>query len=417
MSDKKRSSLELYRLKQNIRELEAKKSFTQSTSLVTLYIPPGTQLSDISAKLRDELGTATNIKDKNTGKAVSEALRSILSRMQYLKNGENGLAIYAGITDDTQKLEYHAIVPPEAITIKDYVCDSYFHVDHLKSMIADKDELGIIVIDRGGATFATIRGKSLNIIMHKDSFVPGKHNKGGQSAGRIERGIEILAKEFYSKMALMANKLFLEDYQVSAIVVGGPAMSKDNFLQHPSLDYRLREKIYKVYDVGYTGVQGIRELLVRAEDDLHDYGLIKERGLFQKFLEELSKDSGKAIYGEGPVRKALEHSAIDVLLFSEGIEIVHVKIECSSCGKQFLEATTKPDIPLLETKIKGTSCPNCKANSLAIVSQQLLIEEFEKLAIETGATIEVISTGHEDGLTLLNTFTGIAALLRFPINW
>ena len=33
-----------------------------------------------------------------------------------------------------------------------------------KEMLADKDQLGIIVIDRGGATFATIRGSYLNII-------------------------------------------------------------------------------------------------------------------------------------------------------------------------------------------------------------------------------------------------------------
>lgn len=417
MQDNKRSSLELYHLKQKIREMGAKRSYLQSTSLVTLYIPPGTQLSDISSMLRDELGTATNIKDKNTGKAVAEALRSILSRMQYLENGENGLAIFAGITEDKQKMEYEAIVPPEKVTTKTYVCDTHFHVDHLQSMLADRDELGIIVIDRGGATFATIRGSSLNIIMHKDSFVPGKHNKGGQSAGRIERGIEIMAKEFYSKMAVNANKLFLEEYPVQAIVVGGPAMSKDSFLQHPTLDYRVKNMIYKVYDVGYTGEQGIRELLVRAEDDLNEYGLVKERNLFQSFLEELATDSGKAIYGESMVKKGFEHSAVETLLFSEGIETVHAKIECSNCGKQFLQGTTQGNIPLLETKVSQTDCPECNNPSLSIIEIQLLIEEFEKQAIDTGATIEVISTGHEDGLTLLNTFTGIAAILRFPINW
>lgn len=417
MSEKKRSSLERYHLKLDLKELEDKRSSTQSTSLVTLYIPPGTQLSDITSKLRDELGTATNIKDKNTGKAVSDALRSILARMQYLKNTENGLAIFAGVTEDSSKVWYRAIVPPEPITIKDYVCDAYFHVDHLKSMITEKDELGIVVIDRGGATFATIRGSHLNIILHKDSFVPGKHNKGGQSAGRIERGIEILAQEFFSKMAVNTNKFFLEDYPVAAIVVGGPAMSKDSFLQHPTLDYRIKEKIYKVYDVGYTGVAGIRELLVRAEDDLNDYGLVKERNLFQKFLLELSTDSGKAIYGEGPVRKAFELSAVDILMFSEGVEKIQLKIKCSECGKQFVESSDAKGKIEMQIKIKSFACPKCKKISLKIEEELMLISEFEKMAIDTGATIEIISTGHEDGLTLLNTFTGIGALLRFPIEW
>ncbi|MFV2015184.1 MAG: peptide chain release factor 1, partial [Candidatus Heimdallarchaeota archaeon] len=73
MAQQQRSSLELYHLKQRIKELERKKSFNLSTNLVTLYIPPGTQLSDITALLKDELGTTTNIKDRKTGKAVAGA--------------------------------------------------------------------------------------------------------------------------------------------------------------------------------------------------------------------------------------------------------------------------------------------------------------------------------------------------------
>ena len=65
---KKRSSLEKYHLKQRIRELANKRSHIQSTTLVTLYIPPSTRLSDIQQKLNEEAGTAVNIKDKNTGK-------------------------------------------------------------------------------------------------------------------------------------------------------------------------------------------------------------------------------------------------------------------------------------------------------------------------------------------------------------
>lgn len=418
MSQQKRSSLELYHLKQRIKELERKKSFNLSTNLVTLYIPPGTQLSDTTALLKDELGTTTNIKDKKTGKAVADALKSILSRMQYLKNGENGLAIFAGVTEEAQKVEYFAIDPPEKVSVKTYLCDSKFSVGHLKDMLETKDQLGIIVIDRGGATFATIRGSSLNFIDDVTSFVPGKHSRGGQSAGRIERGIEILAREFYSKMAVKANKIFLEDNPISALVVGGPAMSKDEFLEHPSLDYRLKEIIFKVYDVGYTGEIGIRELLVRAADDLSDYALIKERKLVQQFLEELGKDSGKVLYGEKPVRKALKSSAVDILLFSEGIEKVQSKIECSNCQKQFIESTNWIDQQELKTKLKGTPCPNCKQEgTLSIKEDWELIDEFEKLALDTGASIEIVSIGHEDGQILLNSFTGIGALLRFPVDW
>ena len=168
---------------------------------------------------------------------MAEALRSILARMQYLENGENGLAIFAGVTQEAGKMEYHLIIPPDPISKKDYICDSRFHVEYLKEMFQSKDQLGVIVIDRGGATFALIRGNYLNILADEDSFVPGKHGRGGQSAGRIERGIEILAQEYFSKMARLANQLFIDGDKViiSGLVVGGPAMSKDSYLNTPPL--------------------------------------------------------------------------------------------------------------------------------------------------------------------------------------
>ena len=141
-----RSSLERYHLRKQVQELENKTSHIQSTTLVTLYIPPGTRLSDITQKLTDEMGTATSIKDKNTGKAVAEALRSILARMQYLENGENGLAIFAGVTQEAGKMEYHLIIPPDPISKKDYICDSRFHVEYLKEMFQSKDQLSLIHI-------------------------------------------------------------------------------------------------------------------------------------------------------------------------------------------------------------------------------------------------------------------------------
>jgi len=129
--EKKRSSVELYLLKHEIEKLESKRSFNMSTSLVSLYIPPGTRLSDINSQLRDEYGTATNIKDKNTGKAVQSAISSIMSRMKTIPDaGENGIAIFCGITQNN-KVEYFLIHPPERVGIKLYVCDYVFHVDHL----------------------------------------------------------------------------------------------------------------------------------------------------------------------------------------------------------------------------------------------------------------------------------------------
>ncbi|MHA1218331.1 MAG: hypothetical protein ACTSO5_06570 [Candidatus Heimdallarchaeaceae archaeon] len=119
--EKKRTSVERYMLKHELNKLESKKSFNMSTSLVTLYIPPGTRLSDVNAQLRDEYGTATNIKDKSTGKAVQSALSSIMSRIKTIPDsGENGLVIFCGITQNN-KVEFFLISPPDPVGIKLYL--------------------------------------------------------------------------------------------------------------------------------------------------------------------------------------------------------------------------------------------------------------------------------------------------------
>jgi peptide chain release factor subunit 1 len=414
--DKKRSSLKLYHLKQILKELDKRESLTQSTSLITLYMPPNTQMSEYANLLRNEAGTASNIKDKKTGKAVQDAIASILARLPNYEIGKNGLVIFAGLTANKGKVEFFAIDPPEQVGIKTYRCEKFFDTEHLKTMLDHKEQIGVIAIDRGGATFAVIKGNEERIISDEDSFVPSKHGRGGQSQGRIERGIEILAQEFFGKMAEKTNKIFLEEFPVKHIIIGGPAMSKDDFLEHNFLDYRIREKIFKVYDVGYTGKQGIREIIQKAEDDLGEIELIKERNLMDKFKKELSKTNGRVTYGEDAVRHALKLNAVDIVLFSEAVEKKFYHIECKNCEYKAMEAVSDSALSDFEITIDQKDCPKCNTSNLNIVDETDLIDEFEQLAVASGATIEVVGVKHEEGEQLFKVFTGIAALLRFPLD-
>jgi len=412
---KKRTSVEKYILKHEIERLEAKRSFNMSTSLISLYIPPGTRLSDIAAQLRDEYGTASNIKDKNTGKAVQAAISSILSRMKNIpKVPENGLVIFCGMTQQN-KVEYHLIYPPEKVTIKLYVCDYYFHVEHLKEMLESKHRYGLTIVARGGATLAIVQGSSLEIIRNEDSFVPGKHKMGGQSQRRFQRLADEAANAWYNKVAEMMNKIYLEDYPVEAIVVGGPALSKAEFLESKALDYRIKEKIIGIYDVGYTGQAGIRELLEKAQDKLSDFELVKERRLMQEFMRHLGKDTGLAIYGEKEVQDALEKAAVDIILVSEEVDRLNVELKCDNCNYTTIETVRTKQYNDYIKKLGERKCPKCETGKLYIESEVDLVEQLSEKAESTGATIEIISTTHEDGAMLYNVFGGIAAILRYKL--
>ncbi|MHA2357620.1 MAG: peptide chain release factor aRF-1 [Candidatus Heimdallarchaeaceae archaeon] len=413
--EEKRSSVERYILKHELQRLEAKRSFNMSTSLVSLYIPPGTRLSDITSQLRDEYGTATNIKDKNTGKAVQSAISSIMSRMKNLTDpGDNGIAIFCGITQ-TNKVEYFLVQPPDRIGIKLYVCDNVFHIDHLKDMLEDKMRYGLVIVSRGDATLAVIQGSRLDVIWDEDSFVPAKTRMGGQSQRRYQRLVDEAAQKWFTKVATKMNEIYLNEYPVEGIVVGGPALSKAEFLESKEIDYRLKEKILGIYDVGYGRTQGIRELLEKAHDKLSDFELVKERRLAEKFMEHLGKDTGLATYGEKQVREALENGAVETVLVSEDVDRVNIEIKCDGCDYTITESVKTKDYYDYVKELSEKKCPECNESKMYIEKESDLITELHELAKNTGANIEIIATSHDEGSMLFNVFGGIAAILRYKL--
>jgi len=75
------SPAEKYRFKRQLEELEQVSG--QHTELISLYIPPDKQISDVTAQLRDEYSQSSNIKSKQTRKHVLSAIESIMSRLKY----------------------------------------------------------------------------------------------------------------------------------------------------------------------------------------------------------------------------------------------------------------------------------------------------------------------------------------------
>jgi len=67
------------------------------TELVTVLIPAGTNIHQVSTQLASEAGTAENIKSKATRTAVVTALEMIIRELKnYKQTPSTGLAIYCG---------------------------------------------------------------------------------------------------------------------------------------------------------------------------------------------------------------------------------------------------------------------------------------------------------------------------------
>lgn len=67
------------------------------TSIVTLLVPAKTMISNVVNHLNQEIGTASNIKDKSNRKSVIDALKSSIVFFQKMKTiPSTGIATFSG---------------------------------------------------------------------------------------------------------------------------------------------------------------------------------------------------------------------------------------------------------------------------------------------------------------------------------
>ena len=419
MSTPKKTSLELFRLKKTLETLARKEG--RGTELVSLYVPPGKQISDVITQLREEYGTASNIKSTTTRKNVLDAIVRVQQRLKLFKEPpENGLVIFCGAIPQngagSERIETYVIIPPEPIHINLYRCDARFHTEYLQEMLREKETYGILLIDSSGATIATLQGRRLDIVRQLTSGVPGKTRAGGQSARRYERLREMRLQEYFTRVGEHANDIFLPIENLKGVILAGPGPTKNDFEKGEYLNYQLKNKIIDVIDTAYVEEQGVKEVVEKAPEVMRKVRYIEEKKVMQQFLYEVGHDTGKITYGEEEVRRALESGAVNILLLSEGLEMTRVTLKCSACGYQEQHTVKNKALQEFEQSLAGKPCPKCGATSLNITEREDVIDDFARLAEYTNTQVEVISTETEEGQMLKNSFGGVAAILRFKLH-
>ena len=392
------------------------------TELITLYVPPGKQISDAINMLRDEYGTASNIKSTTTRKNVQEAIVKVQQRLKLFKDsGEDGLVLFAGAIPQegggpgSERMETYVIIPPEPIRVYLYRCDSRFHTEHLQEQLREKETYGILLIDASGATIATLQGKRLEIVRDMTSGVAGKTRAGGQSARRYERLREMQLNEYFTRVGQHANDIFMSIDTLKGVILAGPGPTKYDFEKGDYLNYMLKKKIIDTIDTAYVQEQGVKEVVDRAPEIMRKVRYIEEKQIMQQFLYEVGHDSGLITYGEAEVRKALEAGAVRTLLISEKVDLLRVTVKCSACGYEEKHTIKPQKLVEFEQEVSEKPCSKCQAPSLAVVDKQDLIDDLAELAEQGNTDVEIISGETEEGQMLKNAFGGIAAILRFKM--
>jgi len=381
------STLDRFRFQRMLERLQSLEG--RGTELVTVYVPPTKQVHDVMQDLRNEYGTAVNIKSKTTRKNVQDALTKVMEQLKLFKEiPENGLALFAGnVVGDTERdddMETFVLIPPEPIGIYYYRCEHRFMLDPL---------FDILVMDSKNATLATLKGQRADIVKDMTSGVAGKTRAGGQSSRRYQRLREMHLNEYYHRVGEMMTDVFLHIDNLKGIIVGGPGPTKEDFLKGNYLHHDIRDKILTTVDTGYTGHEGVKELVNRSRSFLEKVRYMQEREVVQEFLKHIGEDDGLANYGEQ--------------------EVLRVPLKCRTCGYTETQIVDMDEWEEFEEKVAGMTCLKCGTGQYEIQEREDLIEVLVRMSEEAEADMEIISTHTEEGEMLYRSFGGIAAITKY----
>jgi peptide chain release factor subunit 1 len=349
-----------------------KKFRGRHTELVSVYVPRNYDLTKIIQTLRDEKGTATNIKDAKNSKAVQNSLEKMIQALMVIKKTpENGLAIFSGNISEKENVENFQVFwiePHEELNLKLYRCSQKFILGPLIEMSGNDTTYGLIAMDKGEATVGLLEGSSIKTIKTMNSNVPGKHKSGGQSAQRFERIRDGAAIEFYKRIAQVMINEFTHMKNLKGIIIGGPGTTKNNFYDGSYINEDIKRKLIgSLFDITYTNSFGLKELVDKASEVLRDSEVITERKLLQRFFESLSKNANMVSYGLENTKIALKMGAVETLI-------------------------------LIDDKFENE-----------------VLDELSKLTENTSSKLEIVSNKTPEG-SQLNGLSGIGAILRYPVE-
>jgi len=388
---------------------ELKEYRGSGTQLVTIYVPPDKQLSDIVAHVTQEHSEASNIKSKDTRTNVQDALKSLKDRLRYYDNPpENGMVLFSGAIDSgggrTEMITRVLENPPEPIQSFRYHCDSEFLTEPLAAMLADKGLFGLIVLDRREANVGWLKGKRIEPVKSTTSLVPGKQRKGGQSQARFERLRLEAIDNFYQEVAEMANDLFVpRRHELDGVLVGGPSPTKEEFLDGDYLHHELQDSVLGKFDVAYTDESGLYDLVDAAGEVLAEREVLEDKQTMERFFKQLH-DGDLATYGFGPTRENLVMGSVETLLISEDLRKDVVAYECPN-GHDEYDFLDRDEETLEQT------CSRCGEEMDC--AREDAIDHLMGIAGQRGTETQFISTDFEKGEQLLTAFGGVAGLLRY----
>ena len=409
-------NIQIWKVKKLIKSLENARG--AGTSMISLILPPKSQLSQATNMLTQEYGTASNIKSRVNRLSVLAAITSTQQRLKlYSRVPDNGLVVYCGTVltpEGKEKKVNFSFEPFKPINTSLYLCDNKFHTEALSELLESDARFGFVIMDGNGTLFGVVSGNT-RTVLHKFSVdLPKKHGRGGQSALRFSRLREEARHNYVRKVAELASQHFITDNKVNVtgIVLAGSADFKSVLSQSDLLDYRLRPKIVQLVDVSYGGENGFNQAIELAADSLANVKFVQEKRLIQKYFDEISTETGTYCFGLDDTFRALEMGAVEVLIVWENLEHMrHVFKDSEGREHVFMlskEQEDDEDRSRFIDKETGTEMEE-------VGEPMPLLEWIAENYQQFGTNLEFVTDRSQEGMQFCKGFGGIGGILRYKV--
>ena len=417
----KHDSVKLYKIRKTIEELS--KIAGRGTELITVYIPKGKQLHEVITILKEEQGTADNIKSDLTRTHVVDSLSKVVQRLKlYKKTPERGLAVFCGALPreeggppGSEVVKAFEIDPPKDMQTFLYRCDDHFHVDILKNMLKDENMIGFLAVDAKDAGWGLLHGDKIEVLKETSSGVAGKHRQGGQSAKRFQKLREMELTYYFNRLATITREYFIDIYPIKGLVISGPGPTKEEFINNNYLEYRLQNMIIATIDASYSGSEGIREAFAKSSDILSNFRMVEEKQIVEKLFNEINNNTGLGIYGLDDIINHLKNNIVNKIIITDNTELYRIESKCKRCEHIQEKIIERIKVISAKTELQNLPCPSCQSTDTDVFDQDI-IDYIAILALKTGTSVEVVSGVSEHG-TMLASIGKIGAILRYNPNY
>ncbi|KAJ9159721.1 hypothetical protein P3X46_025200 [Hevea brasiliensis] len=219
---------------------------------------------------------------------------------------------------------------------------------------------------------------------------------------------------YVRKAAELAIKHFIDPVgipNVAGLILAGSANIKTELSQSNLFDPRLQSKVLKVVDISCGGEIGFNQAIELSSEVLSSVKFIQERRLIGMFLEEISLDSGKFVYGLEDTVKALEIGAVKTLIVWEDLDINRYVLKNKKTDEVILKYLNKEQ-EADEGNFKDTTTLSDMDTQEKMSLLEWLVDEYKQF----GCSLEIVTDKSQEGSQFCRGFGGIGGILHYQLD-